>query len=269
MRTAPLGSISRFIRGVTFKPTDTGSTGVGVMRTKNVQQQLDLSDIVRVPATLVRRDEQYLRQGDTLISSANSWAAVGKACWVPALNEPLAIGGFVTALRADHSAIDARYLYRWFTTPRTQALLRSFSNQTTNIANLNLRRAAELAVPLPTLDEQRRIAAILDHADTLRAKRRRALAHLDALPQAIFHRMFGDPDAATSTVPFGEVATLSGGRNLIAEDSTADSTYRVLKISAVTTGQFKPDESKPLPSDYTPPTAHLVRQGDLLKLSPR
>lgn len=41
--------------------------------------------------------------------------------------------------------------------------------------------------------EQRRIAAILDQADALRAKRREALAQLDRLTQAIFTDMFGDP----------------------------------------------------------------------------
>lgn len=48
-------------------------------------------------------------------------------------------------------------------------------------------------VPLPPLDEQRRIAAILDKADTLRTKRREALAQLDRLAQSIFVDMFGDP----------------------------------------------------------------------------
>jgi type I restriction enzyme S subunit len=47
-------------------------------------------------------------------------------------------------------------------------------------------------IPLPPLEEQRRIAAILDKADELRIKRRQALAHLDALTQSIFHSMFGD-----------------------------------------------------------------------------
>lgn len=121
-----------------------------------------------------------------------------------------------------------------------------------------------IGLPLPPLPEQRRIAAILDHADALRAKRRQVLTHLDALTQSIFCDMFGDPDDSPDTVDFGALANLSGGRNLVADDSAANSPFRVLKISAVTTGQFKPEESKPLPPDYAPPAEHLVRAGDLL-----
>jgi type I restriction enzyme, S subunit len=51
----------------------------------------------------------------------------------------------------------------------------------------------ERRVPRPPLDEQRRIAAILDQADGLRAKRREALALLDDLTQATFLNLFGDP----------------------------------------------------------------------------
>lgn len=80
----------------------------------------------------------------------------------------------------------------------------------------------ELPVPLPPLAEQRRIAAILDHADALRAKRRQVLDHLDSLPQAIFHAMFGDdrrervPISAfaqvrTGSTPSREVAANFGG----------------------------------------------------------
>ena len=51
---------------------------------------------------------------------------------------------------------------------------------------------AKIEVPLPPLDEQRRIAAILDGADELRTKRREAIAHLDALAQSIYDDMFGE-----------------------------------------------------------------------------
>ena len=50
-----------------------------------------------------------------------------------------------------------------------------------------------LEIPLPPLAEQKRIAAILDAADALRAKRREALAQLDALLQSTFLSLFGDP----------------------------------------------------------------------------
>ena len=53
-----------------------------------------------------------------------------------------------------------------------------------------LKRCEILIPPLP---EQRRIAAILDQADALRAKRREALAQLDRLAQSVFVEMFGDP----------------------------------------------------------------------------
>lgn len=52
---------------------------------------------------------------------------------------------------------------------------------------------AGISIPLPPLEEQRRIAAILDQAETLRTQRRAALAQIDSLTQSIFLNMFGDP----------------------------------------------------------------------------
>ncbi|WP_177136698.1 restriction endonuclease subunit S [Hydrogenophaga aromaticivorans] len=56
-------------------------------------------------------------------------------------------------------------------------------------------------VHLPSLDEQRRIADILDKADTLRTKRRESLVQLDRLTQSIFVEMFGDPVANPKQYP--------------------------------------------------------------------
>lgn len=64
----------------------------------------------------------------------------------------------------------------------------------------------ERPVPRPPLEEQRRIAAILDQADGLRAKRREALARLDDLTQSIFLDMFGEPVAGWPTVAMSDVA---------------------------------------------------------------
>jgi len=49
-----------------------------------------------------------------------------------------------------------------------------------------------IPLPLPNLKDQRRIASILDKADSIRAKRRQILNHLDDLTQSIFFEMFHD-----------------------------------------------------------------------------
>lgn len=53
--------------------------------------------------------------------------------------------------------------------------------------------ASAIPIPLPPMEEQRKIAAILDQAEALRAKRLQALAKLDTLTQSLFLEMFGDP----------------------------------------------------------------------------
>jgi type I restriction enzyme S subunit len=72
-----------------------------------------------------------------------------------------------------------------------------------------------IEVPLPSLEQQRRIAAVLDQADALRAKRREALAQLDGLKQSIFIEMFGDPVANSmewpDTLKLGAVADIVSG----------------------------------------------------------
>ncbi len=50
-----------------------------------------------------------------------------------------------------------------------------------------------IKITLPPLEEQKRIAEVLDRAEELRSKRREAIAQLDTLTQAIFIEMFGDP----------------------------------------------------------------------------
>ena len=51
----------------------------------------------------------------------------------------------------------------------------------------------KMEIPLPSLDEQRRIAAVLDKVSDLIAKRRTQLDKLDLLVKARFVEMFGDP----------------------------------------------------------------------------
>lgn len=81
-------------------------------------------------------------------------------------------------------------------------------NRAAAIPGLNREDAYRKPVMLPPLDEQRRIADILDQADTLRTKRREAIAHLDDLTQSLFHEMFGEPIASVEAWPVTHLGAL-------------------------------------------------------------
>lgn len=56
---------------------------------------------------------------------------------------------------------------------------------------LNKAKLEEVLIPVPPLNEQRRIAAILDKADTIRRKRQQALGESEELEQALFLSVVG------------------------------------------------------------------------------
>lgn len=164
----------------------------------------------------------------------------------------------------DPYGIDREYLRRFLRSDKAIAYYKAkLQGSTARRRSLPNATFCALPVPLPSLEEQRRIVAVLDRADAIRAKRRQMLADLDELPRSLFSEMFGD--RVWSRVPLGKiVADLQGGKNLVANDAAAESVNRVLKISAITSGVFRSEESKPLPDDYLPPLEHFVRDGDLL-----
>ena len=191
-----LGHVAEFIRGITFKPEDCvephSEGSVVCMRTKNIQRDLDQDDLISVPRSFVRNDVKMLRNGDVLVSSANSWNLVGKCCYVPNLEYEATAGGFISVLRGSPSC-SSRYLYHWLNSPSVQHKARHCGRQTTNISNLDVERFLSLLLPLPPLEEQRRIAAILDKADAIRRKREEALKLTDMFLRTTFLEMFGDP----------------------------------------------------------------------------
>lgn len=89
----------------------------------------------------------------------------------------------------DQRVLDLNYLY-WAL--KTIDLMGT-SDRAAMGNTLNKAKLKEIPVPLPALEEQKRIAKILDAADALRAKRRESLAQLDALLQSVFFDLFGDP----------------------------------------------------------------------------
>ena len=77
--------------------------------------------------------------------------------------------------------------------------------------NRHFKYLKSLKIPLPPLDQQKKIAAILDLADTCRQKTKALIEKYDELTQSLFLDMFGDPvrnPEGWEKVPFGNFITV-------------------------------------------------------------
>jgi type I restriction enzyme S subunit len=208
--------------------------------------------------------------GDILISRANTRELVGAPVMVRGDHPQLLLSDKLLKLIPDEEVVDPRYLVRVLRSPAAMAhFFRRAGGSSGSMTNITQADIREAAIHLPTLADQRRIAVVLDLADAIKAKRMEILAQLDRLAQAIFVEMFGNlmaPTARWKHVPVAAfVAGFESGKSVAADDEEdAHSPYRVLKVSAVTSLEFKPLESKAAPPLHKPKASHFVRAGDLL-----
>lgn len=170
---------------------------------------------------------------------------------------PFAMGADGVKVLRIRNSFDAKFVYRYLQSREIPAA--GYSR--------HFKFLKEISIPKPPLDEQRRIAAILDQADALRAKRRQVLAYLDTLTQSIFHDMFGSiGDARWARLPLGDVVgAIDNGTSPNCESRPArPEEVGVLKLGSVTYGVFQPEENKAYLGDVGPMRSSEVRPGDVL-----
>jgi len=168
--------------------------------------------------------------------------------------------------------LDKNYLAQFLVSPDEVALAASRATGA-NLPRLSPGELAKFEIPLPPLDEQRRIAAILDHADALRTKRREALAHLDDLTQSIFLEMFvrgGSDDWPLVTIEQiaaaakGSIRTGPFGSQLL-HGEFVDDGVAVLGIDNAVSNEFKWRERRFITErKYAKLSRYTVRPGDVL-----
>jgi type I restriction enzyme S subunit len=166
-------------------------------------------------------------------------------------------------LRCDAEVVCAQYLAHFLRSPE----FLQFAN------TVVMSEFWRYEAPLPPLPEQRRIAAILDQADALRAKRREALAQLDRLTQGIFVEMFGDLAGngwAMSTVESmakpdkGSIRTGPFGSQLL-HSEFVDEGVAVLGIDNAVKNEFRWGESRFISEQkYRELKRYKVFPGDVL-----
>lgn len=190
---AKLGEIIEQIRGVSYTPLDLhkelNNNAVTLLRATNIQNnQLNFDELLYIDKEKAD-PKQYLKSGDILVcTSSGSKELVGKAVFIEKdLN--MVFGAFCKVIRpkTEHK----KYIGYFFQSPYYRNYISAVSAGA-NINNLRIEHFSNLEIPLPPLEEQQKIAAVLDKVTDLIDKRKQQLTKLDELIKSRFVEMFGD-----------------------------------------------------------------------------
>lgn len=208
--TVDLDTAADVIRGVTFSKGDASDKPapglVPVLRAGNIGDQLNTEDdLVFVDKSFVSKN-QRLQPGDIVVCmSSGSANVLGKSAMLDSEWKG-SFGAFLATVRPRADIVFPRFLAHYLRTSQFRAWASSSSG--IGIKNIRVSDFKSYSILLPPMEEQRRIAGILDQADALRRLRSRALDKLNTLGQAIFHEMFGDSATNPKGWPMGVIGDL-------------------------------------------------------------
>jgi len=210
----------------------------------------------------------FLEPGDVLIARMPD--PLGRACIFPGDAKRAVTVVDVCVIRVDPARMYAPWLVHCINSSVSRNQIDGYVTGTTRqrISRGNL---GKIEIAVPPLHEQRRIAAILDQADALRAKRREVLVQLDGLTQSIFFEMFGDP--VTNPKKF-RVATLSECTETIQigpfgtqlhEEDYVDGGVPLVNPTHIKAGKICPDWSLTVTqAKYSELSNYYLDEGDLI-----
>ncbi|MUL15825.1 restriction endonuclease subunit S [Aliivibrio fischeri] len=136
-----------------------------------------------------RKQKNLLERGDIVF--ARTGATTGKSYLISDVSEDTVFASYLIRVRTTQK-IYSPFLAYFFKSPNYWHQIGGMSSGAT-LPGVNASKLSELEIPLPPLDEQKRIAAILDKADAIRQKRKQAIELADEFLRSVFLDMFGDP----------------------------------------------------------------------------
>lgn len=259
MKTAPIGSAVQDV--LKWDPRKDSS---GLFTYVDLSSVDRVSKEITAPSTLSAADapsraRQLIATGDVLVSTVRP--NLNAVAWVPpALNGATASTGFCV-LRPRPDELDGRYLYHWVqAVPFIGRLVQLATGASYPAVSDKIVKST--AIPLPPIEEQRRIAAVLDAAEAIRAKRRQALARLDSLTQAIFVDMFGTSEYEGRML--SDLAEVQGGLQVTSKRRDLPISAPYLRVANVHRGSLDLSEVKTLQVTEREIERTRLAEGDLL-----
>ena len=181
MNEVPLSSVAHINMGTAPPGNSYNTHGDGIPMIAGAG---DYGEINPEPKKWTTSPTRIVEPGDLIICVR---ATIGDINWA---DKQYCLGRGVAGLRPKNGQLDIKYLAH-FIASKKQALTALGTGSTF----LAIRRGdlENLAIPLPSLEKQKRIAAILDKADAISRKRAEAIRMADDFLKAAFLDMFGDP----------------------------------------------------------------------------
>jgi type I restriction enzyme S subunit len=263
-RTVRLGDVADTALGKMLDASrPKGTTRVPYLRNVNVQWgRIDLSDVSEVPLSDDELQRFALADGDLLVCEGGE---VGRAAIWRGGRGYMAYQKALHRVRAgdDLDLKFLRYLLEHYA--ETGELGKRATGST--ILHLPQQRLRELPIPLPPLDEQHRIVDILeDNLSRLEA----AAAQVSSAERRLENWKRQSLDRLVRETASGRTALATLVRRIEAGRSFGGSAppaavdeWGIIKVSAMTWGEFRPDENKAVAADKVDPRFE-IRQGDVL-----
>ena len=186
-----LNQVCEIENGFAFKGTDFKDRGTPLLRISNIANQkvsFDKGAVFLDEDCLVKHKRFVVHKGDVVI--ALSGATTGKY-GVYTLDYPCLLNQRIGLIRNDQSSsLSSKYFYFYLNILKSEILRKAQGAAQPNISTKDIGR---FEIPLPPLEEQQKIAEILDAADDLRQKDQQLIDHYTALSKSLFLDMFGDP----------------------------------------------------------------------------
>lgn len=175
-----------------FSATEFDSKKPRYVRITDLNENGELNSNVVSPSGDEKEWAKYtLHDGDLLF--ARSGATVGKTFLFDNKYGNCIYAGYLIRFKINQEIAFPKYIFYYTKTPKYSGWISSKQNVVAQ-PNINAQQYGnELKIPLPPLPEQKRIADLLDAADSLRQKDKVLLRKYDQLAQSLFLEMFGDP----------------------------------------------------------------------------
>lgn len=174
---------------------------------------------------------------------------------------PMATNQGFKSLVPKAGKLEAGYLYHWLRANREQ--LESLGNGAT-FKEVSKAVVSRVEIPLPPIEEQRRIAAILDHADQLVRMRQKTLGEANRLLNGAVHRALA---ASGTSVPLKELADVRIGPfgSLLHREDYVEGGVPLINPMHIVAGRLQADPAYSVSDDKAAQLdRYRLREGDVV-----